>query len=215
MFRSHFLSNLKYLSRLISSESESPVLVQTVETEQATTGSPLSSRSASTASTSYHSAARVPSPSRAISRLSLYTAYRHPTGNSPAPESSSVASPGSAHSLLFTLSQSMKGKRTESPSSAASASAEQGPEMPPRFSFAPAGPSQPSTPTRSDEGVPNPRVIHVGADTGVSASATTVSLTRTEGCTITYREDVSTRQSQARTTVTAPGECSLTICRSS
>ncbi|KAI0826412.1 hypothetical protein BC629DRAFT_77987 [Irpex lacteus] len=204
-----------YLPRLKSSESESPVLVQPVDTAQPATGSPLSSRSASTASTSYHSAARVPSPSRAVSRLSLYTAYRHPTGNSPAPESSSVASPGSAHSLLFTLSQSMKGKRTESPNSAASASAEQSPEMPPRFSFAPASPRQPSTPALSDKGVPNPRVIHVGADAGVSASATTVSLTRTEESTVTYREDASTTQSQARTTVTAPGEYSLTLCRSS
>jgi hypothetical protein len=66
--------------------------------------------SATSSSSGYHSiATRIPSP-RAISRLSLHTAYRHiSTGDSPASESTSgLASPASAQSLLFTLSQQIK-----------------------------------------------------------------------------------------------------------
>ena len=179
--------------------------------EQDTTGttSPLSS---ATVSTAYHSVARVPSPNRAISRLSLYTAYRHPSGNTPAPESSSgIASPGSAHSLLFTLAQSM---RRRSVDDTKSASPEGSPELSSASSLTGESIGGPSTPPVSGPDpadVPDPRDQHEGVmdvDRTVTTNMSSESDIQTEGVTDAYSEPASMTQIPGETVPISSGTCS-------
>ncbi|KAI0684511.1 hypothetical protein BC835DRAFT_633916 [Cytidiella melzeri] len=165
-------------ARSQESTNSSPVLVQEPDTLQ--TDSPVSSATNSTSG--YHSVGRVPSPNRAVSRLSLHTAYRHPSGNSPAPESSSgVASPVSAQSLLFFLSQGMKRNTDREPPKSRAVESPAALQSPPRLfrsrgsSPASESTSGPSTPG-SVRSVLVPRVRQEARDMISSASTSSSGL---------------------------------------
>ncbi|KAI0088876.1 hypothetical protein BDY19DRAFT_153407 [Irpex rosettiformis] len=184
-----------------TSTSSSPVLVQEADAVQ--TDSP---RSSATNSTSYHSAGRAPSPNRAISRLSLYTAYRHPSGDSPAPESSSgVASPASARSLLFTLSQSMQKARAESPKSRDSSSIEDSPKLTRGSSPVLGSTSGPSTSPRESEAdvLGTCAQQHVEIDRTATVSVSIESATQTDTSMESSSELTGSSQSQMNLTTTA------------